>query len=119
MFTGEIPIYQQLADRVAEDILAGTYPEESSVPSTNEYAVFYQISPITAAKGVNLLVEQGVLYKKRGIGMFVSPGAQEKLRAKRRAEFAARHIGPLVREARLLQIDRTELDDLINQEDSK
>lgn len=119
MFTGEIPIYQQLADRVAEDILAGTYPEESSVPSTNEYAVFYQISPITAAKGVNLLVEQGVLYKKRGIGMFVAAGAREKLRATRRAEFPDRHVNPLVREARLLDIDKTELDDLINQEDSK
>ena len=119
MFTGEIPIYQQLADRVAEDILAGTYPEESSVPSTNEYAVFYQISPITAAKGVNLLVEQGVLYKKRGIGMFVASGAREKLRATRRAKFPERHVTPLVREARLLDIDRTELDDLINQEDSK
>ncbi|RLQ84678.1 GntR family transcriptional regulator [Mycetocola zhadangensis] len=119
MFTGEIPIYQQLADRVAEDILAGTYPEESSVPSTNEYAVFYQISPITAAKGVNLLVEQGVLYKKRGVGMFVAAGAREKLRVKRRAAFSERHIAPLVHEARLLRIYREELDDLINQEDSK
>lgn len=119
MFTGDTPIYQQLADRIAEDILAGTFAEESSVPSTNEYAVFYQISPITAAKGVNLLVEEGILYKKRGIGMFVLPGAQERLRAKRRSEFQERHIAPLMREARLLHIDRAELDTMITQEDKK
>jgi GntR family transcriptional regulator len=119
MFTGESPIYQQLADRVADDIMAGTYQEESSVPSTNEYAVFYKISPITAAKGVNLLVEQGVLYKKRGVGMFVSTGARAKLHQQRRAEFRERLVAPLIREARLLHIDRKKLDEMINEEDSK
>lgn len=119
MFTGDGPIYQQLADRVAEDILAGTYSEESSVPSTNDYAAFYQISPITAAKGVNLLVEQGVLYKKRGVGMFVSTGARDQLRAQRRAEFCDQYVSPLVRQARLLSIERRELADMIDQEDDK
>lgn len=117
MFSGESPIYQQLAQRIAEDILAGTYPEESSVPSTNEYAAFYQMSPITAAKGVNLLVEQGVLYKKRGIGMFVATGARSTLQAQRRAEFSTRHIAPLLREARLLNIGREELTEMIDKED--
>jgi GntR family transcriptional regulator len=119
MFTGDGPIYQQLAEHVAEEILAGSYPEESSVPSTNEYALFYQISPITAAKAVNLLVEQGVLYKKRGIGMFVALGARSKLQALRRADFSERHIVPLVREATLLQINRQELNQMIDQEENK
>lgn len=119
MFAGDGPIYQQLADRIAEDILAGTYSEESGVPSTNEFATFYQMSPITASKGVNLLVEQGVLYKKRGIGMFVATGARNKLRAQRRAEFSERHVVPLVREARLLHIDKEELAQMIEKEDSE
>lgn len=119
MFAGDGPIYQQLADRIAEDVLAGTYPEESGVPSTNEFAAFYQMSPITAAKGVNLLVEQGVLYKKRGIGMFVATGARSRLQAQRRAEFGERHVAPLIREARLLHIHRDELAKMIDKEDSK
>ena len=116
MLTGDGPIYQQLADHIAEGIMAGTYPEETSVPSTNEYAVFYQISPITAAKGINLLVEQDVLYKKRGIGMFVAVGAGDRLRAARRAAFQREYVAPLVREAGLLHIDRKELETMIDQE---
>lgn len=116
MLTGEGPIYQQLADHIAEGIMAGTYPEESSVPSTNEYAVFYQISPITAAKGVNLLVELGVLYKKRGVGMFVAAGAKDRLHLSRRSEFRAEYVAPLVHESRLLKIDREELAKMIDQE---
>jgi GntR family transcriptional regulator len=76
MLSGDGPIFLQLAERVAEDIINGTYAEETAVPSTNEYAAFYQISPITAAKGIGVLVEQEALYKKRGIGMFVSQGAR-------------------------------------------
>ncbi|WP_104177217.1 GntR family transcriptional regulator [Cryobacterium sp. Y50] len=119
MFTGGGPIYQQLADHIAEDIMAGTYSEESSVPSTNEYAVFYQISPITATKSVNLLVEQGVLYKKRGIGMFVATGARDRLHKLRRSEFRKEYVAPLVHEARLLEINRRQLAEMIDQENKK
>lgn len=116
MLTGDGPIYQQLADRIAEDILSGAFKEGSIVPSTNEYAVFHQISPITAAKGVGLLVEQGVLFKKRGIGMFVAAGARETLRAQRRRSFAERFIAPLAHEARVLGITRKELSAMIEKE---
>ncbi|WP_111719764.1 GntR family transcriptional regulator [Homoserinimonas sp. OAct 916] len=118
MFTDDSPIFQQLADRVAEDILNGTYPEDTGVPSTNEYASFYGISPITAAKGMNVLVEQGLLYKKRGIGMFVAPGAPAQLRSERRAAFRDQHVAPLLREAALLGIDPQELAQMINQKES-
>ncbi len=119
MFTSDAPIYQQLADRIAEDILTGTYPEESGIPSTNEYAVFYQISPITAAKGVNLLVDRGVLYRKRGVGMFVALGARDLLHASRRSGFLGRYVTPLINEARLLGIDSRELAELVDQEIKK
>lgn len=116
MFTGETPVFQQLADALADGILAGSYLEESAVPSMNELAVFYAINPITASKGVNLLVEQGLLYKRRGVGMFVAPGAREQLLRRRRAEFREKHTIPLLREARLLGITPDELTQLITQE---
>lgn len=117
MLSGNGPIFLQVADRLAEDIINGTYAEEACVPSTNDYAAFYQISPITAAKGINMLVDQGLLYKKRGIGMFVAPKARERLRAKRRATFLEQHIVPLLREAHLIGIDRGELSEMINDKD--
>ena len=116
MLTGDGPIYQQLADRVAEDILAGTFSAGSPVPSTNEYAAFYEISPITASKGLNLLVEQGVLYMKRGVGMFVTDDAWSILQTRRRADFREKHILPLIREARLLHIANSEISQMLDQE---
>jgi DNA-binding transcriptional regulator YhcF (GntR family) len=113
MLSGEGPIFQQLAERVAEDIINGTSAEETAVPSPNEYAAFYTMSPITAAKGIAVLVEQGVLYKKRGIGMFVSTGARERLLAERKATFRDQRLAPLLHEAQLLGIDRTELTHMI------
>lgn len=117
MLSGNGPIFLQVAERVAEDIIIGTYAEGDCIPSTNDYASFYQISPITASKGISILVEQGVLYKKRGIGMFVAPGARNRLRADRRATFREQHIIPLLREAHLLGIDPGELVEMINQKD--
>lgn len=109
MLTGNKPIFQQIADHISGEILAGTYPEESQVPSTNEFAAFYRINPATAGKGVNLLVDQGVLYKKRGIGMFVAQGAEDILRSARRKEFIAGYIIPLVEEARVLGLSSDEV----------
>ncbi|MBE3558523.1 MAG: GntR family transcriptional regulator [Ktedonobacteraceae bacterium] len=65
------PIFVQIAERIENDIINGEIPEETQVPSTNQFASFYHINPATAAKGINLLVDQGILYKKRGLGMFV------------------------------------------------
>src|SRR6266496_786143 len=72
------PIFVQIAERIETDMIAGELAEEAQVPSTNQFASFYQINPATAAKGVNLLVDQGMLYKKRGLGMYVAPGARAK-----------------------------------------
>ena len=102
-------IYLQIAQMLEDDILRQIYPEDQQVPSTNELARSYRINPATAAKGVNLLVADGILYKRRGIGMFVAPGAAELIRRKRRAEFADAYIRPLIRESRNLEIDDQEL----------
>ena len=102
-------IYQQIARMLEDDILRGVYREEEQVPSTNELARGYNINPATAAKGINLLVAENILYKRRGIGMFVSPGAAEKVRDKRRAAFLDDYIRPLVREARSLGLTAKEL----------
>lgn len=115
MLSGEGPIFLQLAQRVAEDIINGTYAEDAVIPSTNEFATFYTMSPITSAKGINLLVDQGVLYKKRGIGMFVTPGAREQLLTERKAAFKELHVAPLLHEATLLGITRDELADMIKE----
>jgi DNA-binding transcriptional regulator YhcF (GntR family) len=117
VFTEDSPIFQQLADRIADDIVSGGYPEDSAVPSTTEFAVFYRISPATAGKAVNVLVEQEVLYKKRGVGMFVAPGAKALLETRRRLDFHRQYIEPLVREAHILGIATAELHTMLDQED--
>ena len=80
----EKPIYLQIKEMIETDILREIFMEEERVPSTNELAKLYAINPATAAKGINLLVDEGVLYKKRGIGMFVTAGAKELIRKKRK-----------------------------------
>lgn len=109
------PIFLQIADRIESDIIDGTLAEESQVPSTNEFAAFYRINPATAAKGVNRLVDDGILYKQRGIGMFVSTGARQVLMQRRREKFFDQYVQPLAREARKLGIEPGELADMIRQ----
>lgn len=102
-------IYQQIAQLIEDGILNGEYPEESQVPSTNELAHVFGINPATAGKGVNRLVDDGLLYKRRGIGMFVAPGAVGALRRKRREVFVKEEIRGLLREARRLGLTKAEL----------
>ena len=113
--TEQKSIYLQISEMIETDILRGILLEEEQVPSTNELAKRYTINPATAAKGINLLVDDGILYKRRGIGMFVSPGAREKILRKRRAAFARDHIAPLLAEARSLGITREELLNMIKE----
>lgn len=98
----ESPLFRQIAQGIEDDIVTGRLAEEDQAPSTNEIAAYHRINPATALRGVNHLVANGVLYKKRGIGMFVAPGARDRLLAARREEFAARYVRPLLAEASLL-----------------
>ncbi|HET8843096.1 MAG TPA: GntR family transcriptional regulator [Ktedonobacteraceae bacterium] len=107
------PIFVQIAERIENDILDGRLEEEAQVPSTNQFASLYQINPATAAKGVNLLVDQGILYKKRGVGMFVAEGARDKLRHKRREQFFEQYIITMLREARKLDITLDQLTEML------
>ena len=107
------PIFVQIAERIENDIIAGELPEESQVPSTNQFASLYQINPATAAKGVNLLVDQGILYKKRGLGMYVAPGARARLLEKRREQFYEQYVVAMIREAEKLGITQEQLADMI------
>ena len=107
------PLFVQVADRLAGEIADGGLAEGERVPSTNELAAFYRINPATAAKGINMLADDGLLEKRRGIGMFVAAGARQRLLARRRAEFTLRYVDPLLSEAARLGIDTDELFDLI------
>ena len=106
-------IYLQIARMLENDILRGVYREEEQVPSTNELARNYNINPATAAKGINLLVSDGILYKRRGIGMFVSKGAGDTVKEKRKAAFYDGFVKPLVKEGASLALTGEELVDMI------
>ena len=108
-------IYLQIAQMIEDDILRQVYREEEQVPSTNELARAYHINPATAAKGLNLLAAEGILYKKRGIGMFVSKGAEKLVKQKRKSAFYDGYIKPLVREGRSLSLTGAELMAMIEQ----
>lgn len=109
MLGGQGPIYQQIAEKIKDDILSGALGEDEQVMSTNQFAAFYQVNPATVAKGFQLLVAEGILYKKRGLGMFVRPGAREQLRAQRRERFFQDVVDPMVREAHQIGIPIEEL----------
>jgi GntR family transcriptional regulator len=113
------PIFSQVADRLAEEIAEGALAEGDRVPSSNELAAFYRINPATAAKGINVLADDGLLEKRRGIGMFVTAGARQRLLARRRAEFTQRYVKPLLTEAARLGIGPDELLALIREADGE
>lgn len=115
-FASEKPIFIQIAQMIENDILRGSIQENDRALSTNEIAKAYNINPNTAAKGINLLYSEEILYKKRGIGMFVSPGAKEKILKKRKAEFSTEFIIPLIKEAKDIGISVDELVQLIQEE---
>ena len=113
------PLFAQVADRLAGEIADGGLAEGQRVPSANELAAFYRINPATAAKGINMLADDGLLEKRRGIGMFVAAGARQRLLARRRAEFTERYMEPLLAEATRLGIDTEELIALIKETSGK
>ncbi|WP_033343906.1 GntR family transcriptional regulator [Catenuloplanes japonicus] len=109
MFDDRSPIYQQIAEKIKDEILTGALKEDEQVMSTNQYASFYRINPATAAKGFQQLVDEGVLYKKRGIGMFVSAQAREQLRGQRRERFFTEVVDAMIAEAQMIGIPLDEV----------
>ena len=109
ILTQEKSIYIQIKEMIEKDILRDILLEEERAPSTNELAKLYAINPATAAKGVNLLVDEGILYKKRGIGMFVASGAKKKIMEKRKKHFYDDYVRSLLAEAVSLGITKKDL----------
>lgn len=103
-FSSDKPIFQQIAEELEDAVLSGAFREEEQLPSTTEISVNYRINPATALKGINLLVEESVVHKRRGVGMFVSPGAKQQILEKRRQSFYQSFVLPLVLEAEKLDL---------------
>lgn len=110
------PLFRQIASLLEDSIVDGSLKVGERAPSMNELASFHQINPATARKGLSLLIDSGVLEKRRGIGMFVTQGARARLIERRRADFATEYIRPLIVEAEKLGIDIEELAGLLRAE---
>ena len=108
-------IYIQIAEIIENEILLGNLKEGEQAPSTNQFAKVYNINPATAGKGLNLLVDEGILYKKRGIGMFVSEGARKKIIKKRQSIFFKEVIPQIIEEADRLEITLDEIIEYIRE----
>lgn len=108
-FNNDEPIFVQIAKMIEDEIMVGGIGEEAQIPSTNELAKLYTINPATVLKGINLLVDRAILYKKRGIGMFVQEGAKEKIKGERKEAFKKIALDNLIQEAKKLSISKEEL----------
>ncbi|SRR5690554_6789922 len=98
------PIFRQLADQIRQQIIEGHLAEEEQVMSTTQYAQTLRINPATVARAFAELTQEGLLYKKRGIGMFVAEGAQEKLLSTHRQEYFDAVLRPALEAGRQIGI---------------
>lgn len=108
-FNNEQPLFIQIAQGIEDGIIAGIFQEEKQIPSTTEIATRYKVNPATVLKGMNILVEENIIYKKRGIGMFVSENASERLIEKRKDEFFDSYIKRLITEADKLNLKKEDI----------
>ncbi len=114
-FNNEKSIYLQIAESMEDDIIRGAIEEETQILSTNQMAVLYKINPATAGKGINILVDRGIIYKRRGIGMFVASGAKKVIQETRKTNFYEKYVASLLDEAKNLGISTDELIEMIKQ----
>ena len=108
------PIFIQISKAIEDEILCDSIKEGMQVPSTTELSKFYKINPATVLKGVTILVDKEILFKKRGIGMFVSKGAKEIIKNGRKENFKEVYLKDLISEAKKLGITKEELLDMIS-----
>ncbi|QIL46534.1 GntR family transcriptional regulator [Vagococcus coleopterorum] len=112
-FENGVPLYLQVATQIEQGILQGSFKEGEQVPSTTEISKSYNINPATVLKGMNQLVADGVIEKRRGIGMFVTDTGVDKIFKKRATQFAEERLAEFITEAKQLGISKEELVDLI------
>ena len=110
------PIFIQIAEQLEDSIFTGVFPEETKIPSTNEISALLNINPHTVLKGMNMLVEEEIIYKKRGLGMYVKTGAVEKIQKKRQGQFYNQYVAALIEEARKLQMSKEDIITLIERD---
>ena len=113
VLNNEEPIFIQIARAIEDEIPSNGIKEEEQGPSTTELSKLYKINPATVLKGINILVDKNILYKKRGIGMFVSDGAKTIIKEARKENFKHNFVKNLLQEANKLEINREELVDII------
>lgn len=101
-FTNDKPIYLQMADRLCDEILVGTYKDDDRIPSVREYAVMLEVNTNTAVKAYEQLARENIIYNKRGLGYYVTPGAREQILRERREQFLDRTLPELFRQMQLL-----------------
>lgn len=111
-FNNDKAIYIQMADRLCDDILAGTYSDDDRVPSVREYAVSLEVNTNTAVKAYDQLARDGIIYNRRGLGYFVTPGARDSITQARRKSFLDTTLPSLFRDMRLLGIG---IDDIVKE----
>jgi len=118
-FTEDKPLYLQIAEQLEDAIFIGAYKEETQIPSTTELSVSLQMNPATVLKGMNILVAENIIYKKRGLGMFVCTGAVERIKQKRQEKFYDDFVLPLLDEAKKLGLNNNEIINLIEKRGDK
>ena len=107
------PIFIQIAEQLEDSIFTGIFPEETKIPSTNEISALLNINPHTVLKGMNMLVDEEIIYKKRGLGMYVKDGEVKKIRQKRQSQFYNQYVAALIEEASKLQMTKEDVIKLI------
>lgn len=108
-FNSEKAIYLQIADRLSNEILMGKYGDDDRIPSVREYAGLLEVNANTAVKAYDALSRDEIIYNKRGLGYFVSPGAKERITQQRRKQFLTHTLPALCKDMRLLGIGLDEI----------
>jgi DNA-binding transcriptional regulator YhcF (GntR family) len=116
---GTKPIYVQIAEWLENEIIADHLKTDDKVYSQYQLAELFNINPATAGKGLTLLLEEQIVYKKRGLGMFVTAEAKKMILEKRRNERLTLMIQEIVLEAKRLMVSEDELITLIKRASSK
>ena len=110
------PLFLQIREVIEDDILTGALRPDDQIPSNSQLVGFYGINPVTVHKGVSLLLDEGIIYKKRGLGMFVSADAPDRIRRKYQGSFKRYYVEPFVQRAALLGLSTGELRDMLGEE---
>ena len=113
MFTNDKPIFQQMADRLSDEILACVYQDDDRIPSVREYAVTLEVNTNTAVKAYEQLARENIIYNKRGMGYYVTPGAREQILKERRKMFLEQQLPELVRQMKLLGLGLKDIEEVM------